>query len=163
MRLGKNRPPRRPSPSPIVLLWGTAEVGIVDPRRFMHARPQRLQSWPSRSTSGSFLLAMFGHAGPVRIDLLVTPEVLRITGGPDVARVNGLRALLADTDAAAVLRVARRCQRAYRKSHGKRRQTFPQVDHDASPFHCRLVTRHLGVAGDLDCCVLLQSAFLSKS
>ena len=120
-------------------------------------------AWLSRPTSGSFLLAMFGHACPVCIDLLVTPEVLRITGGPEISRVNGLRALLADTDAAAFLRVARRCQRAYRKSHGKRRQTFPQVDHDESPFHCRPVTRHLGDAGDLDCYVLLQSDFLSES
>ncbi len=49
---------------------------------------------------------MFGHAGPVCIDLLVTPEVLRITGGSEAALVNGLRPLSADMDAAAFLRVA---------------------------------------------------------
>src|SRR5256886_10207728 len=102
-------------------------------------------AWLSRPTSGSFLLAMFGHACPVCIDLLVTPEVLRITGGPEIARVNGLRALLADTDAAAFLRVARRCQRAYRKSHGKRRQTFPRSEEHTSELQsqsnlvCRLL------------------------
>ena len=36
----------------------------------------------SRPICGSFRLAMFVHAGPVCIDLLVTPEVLRITGRP---------------------------------------------------------------------------------
>src|SRR5437660_3933584 len=87
--------------------------------------------------SGLFLLAMFGHACPVCIDLLVTPEVLRITGGPDAARVNGLRALLADTDAAAFLRVARRRNSADSHRHGKRSQTFLKVNHDESPSSCR--------------------------
>src|SRR5262249_51118548 len=82
---------------------------------------------------------MFGHAGPVRIDLLVTPEVLRIAGGPEVARVNGLRALLADTDAA-FLRVARRCQRGHGERQRKRSQTFLKANHDESPCYCRLVT-----------------------
>src|SRR5437870_13124782 len=92
-------------------------------------------AWLSRPTSGSFLLAMFGHAGPVCIYLLVTPEVLRIAGGPEVARVNGLRALLADTDAA-VLRVARRHNSADSNRHGKRGQTFLKVNHDESPSSC---------------------------
>src|SRR6516165_11850825 len=118
---------------------------------------------PASGILVSFLLAMFGHAGPVCIDLLVTPEVLRITGGPEAALVNGLRALPADMDAAAFLRVARRCQRGDGECQRKRSQTFLQVSHDESPCYCRSVTRHLGVAGELDCCVLLQSDFLSKS
>src|SRR5215831_7399596 len=82
---------------------------------------------------------MFGHARPICIDLLVAPEVLRIAGGPEVARVNGLRALLADMDAA-FLRVARRCQRGHGERQCKRSRTFLQVHHDESPCYCRLAT-----------------------
>jgi hypothetical protein len=84
----------------------TAHGGLV--------RRRAGSGWLSRPTSGSFLLAMFGHAGTVCIDLLVTPEVLGITGGPEAALVNGLRALLTYMDAAAFLHVARRCQRGHR-------------------------------------------------
>src|SRR5262245_60965896 len=76
---------------------------------------------------------------PICINLLVTPEVLRITGGPEVALVNGLRALLANMDAA-FLRVARRCQRGHGERQCKRSQTFLKVNHDESPCYCRLVT-----------------------
>src|SRR6516165_968249 len=94
---------------------------------------------PASGILVSFLLAMFGHAGPVCIDLLVTPEVLRITGGPEAALVNGLRALSADVDAA-FLRVARRCQRGHGERRCKRRQILLKVNHDESPCYCRLVT-----------------------
>ena len=105
---------------------------------------------------------MFGHAGPICIDLLVTPEVLRITGGPEVALVNGLRALLADTDAA-FLRVARRCQRGHGERQCKRRQIFLKLIMTSLLVIVVLSPTHLGVAGELDCCVLLQSDFLAES
>src|SRR6266567_4269773 len=92
--------------------------------------------------SGLFRLAMFGHAGPVCIDLLVTPEVLRITGGPEAALVKRLRAFPADLEVA-FLRVAWRCQRNQRDTHSERSQTFLQVNHDESPCYCRPVTRHI--------------------
>jgi len=104
---------------------------------------------------------MFAHAGPIRIDLLVTPEVLRITGRPEVARVNGLRALLADTDAA-FLRVARRCQRGHGERQRKRRPCFKFIMTSLLVIVV-LSPTHLGVAGDLDCCILLQTDFVAES
>jgi hypothetical protein len=38
-----------------------------------------------------FLLAVFGHTGPIRGDLGDAPGILIILGGPDVALVNGFR------------------------------------------------------------------------
>src|SRR5262245_23544557 len=96
---------------------------------------------PASGILVSFLLAMFGHAGPVGVDLLVAPEVLRITRRPNAALVQGLRPLRADSDAAVVLRVARRCQRGHGERQRKRSQTFLQVSHDESAsFFCRPVT-----------------------
>src|SRR6266511_2747777 len=102
---------------------------------------KRVVSSP-RSACGSFLLAMFGHAGPVCIDLLVTPEVLRVAGRQNTALVNRLRAFRADFDAA-FLCIAWRCERGQRDSHSERGQTFLQVNHDESPCYCRPVTRHI--------------------
>src|SRR5262245_32920368 len=95
---------------------------------------------PASGILVSFLLAMFGHAGPVGVDLLVAPEVLRITRRPNAALVQGLRPLRADSDAAAFLRVARRCQRGHGERQRKRSQTFLKVNHDESLCYCRLVT-----------------------
>src|SRR5215468_8272417 len=81
---------------------------------------------------------MFGHAGAVLINFHVAPEVLRITGGPEAALVNGLRAFA--TDFAATLCIAWRCQRGHGERQRKRSQTFLQVHHDESPCYCRLVT-----------------------
>ena len=50
----------------------------------------------------SFRLAMFGHAGAVGKELLVTPEVLRITRRPNATLVQSLRPLRADSDATAL-------------------------------------------------------------
>src|SRR5258708_7152887 len=44
----------------------------------------------------SFLLAMSGHAGPIQIDVGVTPVVCRISCGQAAALVNGRRACRAD-------------------------------------------------------------------
>src|SRR5262249_28378979 len=44
----------------------------------------------------SFLLAMSGHAGPIQMDLGVTPLVLRISLGQAVALLKGRRARRAD-------------------------------------------------------------------
>src|SRR4029450_2255376 len=87
---------------------------------------KRIVSSP-RSACGLFLLAMFGHAGPVCIDLLVAPEGLRISGRQNTALVNGLRAFRADFDAA-FLCIAWRCQRIQRDSHSKRSQPYTQVN-----------------------------------
>src|SRR6266550_7649818 len=95
---------------------------------------KRVVSSP-RSACGLFLLAMFGHAGPVCIDLLVAPEVLRITGGPEAALVKRLRSFPADLEMA-FLCIAWRCQRSQRDSHSERSQTFLQVNHDESPCYC---------------------------
>ena len=111
----------------------------------MRVRSQRLQSWPS--TSGSFLLAMFGHAGPVCVDLLVTPEVLRISGGPEAALVNGLRALPADMDAATFLRVARRCQRGHGECQRKRSCKINLADERFCSLRCQLMGRINGEVG----------------
>src|SRR6266436_3966495 len=83
-----------------------------------------------------FLLAVFGHAGPVLINLHVAPEVLRIAGRQEVALVNGLCALLADSFRAP-LRVAGRCQRGDGNSYGKGSQTFLKVHHDEFPSNRR--------------------------
>jgi hypothetical protein len=88
-------------------------------RRFGAARPSNARA----SDRSSFRLAMLGHAGAVGIELLVTPEVLRITRRPDAALVQGLRPLRADPDAAA-LGIVRRCQRADGNNDGERGQTF---------------------------------------
>src|SRR5262249_47610096 len=97
---------------------------------------------------------MFGHAGAVLINLHVTPEVLRISGRQHAARVNGLRPLATDFAAAlcvawrcqhayaAALRIAWRCQRAHGEPHGKRSQTFLEVDHDESPFPSIVAPSH---------------------
>src|SRR5262245_6737708 len=92
------------------------------------------------TASGSFRLAMFGHAGAVGIELLISPEVLRITRRPNAALVQGLRPLLADSDAAA-LRIARRCGRADDNNDRERGQTFLKVNHDESPSNLRPVSR----------------------
>src|SRR5258707_13048369 len=103
-----------------------------------------------------FLLATFGHAGPVLINLHVTPEVLRIAGRQEVALVNGLCALLSDSFRAA-LRVAGRCQRGDGNSYGKGSQTFLKVHHDESPSNRRPVTRHIWAsAGELASSALLR-------
>src|SRR6266478_8149667 len=44
----------------------------------------------------SFLLAMSGHAGPIQIDVGVTPVVCRISCGQAVALLKSRRACLAD-------------------------------------------------------------------
>src|SRR5262249_53900186 len=44
----------------------------------------------------SFLLAMSGHAGPIQMDLGVTPLMLRISLGQAVAFLKGRRACRAD-------------------------------------------------------------------
>src|SRR5262245_29247607 len=99
---------------------------------------------------------MFGHAGSVLVPSGVAPKVLRIAFQQTAAFVKRLRAFPADVEVA-FLCIAWRCQHAYGKSHGKRGQTFLQVNHDESPstvFSCRH-TAHLDVAGELGCWVLL--------
>src|SRR5919204_3517960 len=92
----------------------------------------------------SFRLAMFGHAGAVGIELLVAPEVLRITRRPNAARVQGLRALRADPDAAVLrLRIARRCGRADGNNDSEHGQTFLKVNHDESPSSSRPGLRNI--------------------
>src|SRR5215831_11088791 len=76
---------------------------------------------------------MFGHAGAVLKNFHVAPEVLGIAGGPEVARVNGLRPLRTDMDAAA-LRIACRCQCAEGNCDCKRSHSFLQNAHGESPF-----------------------------
>src|SRR5262252_6588672 len=44
----------------------------------------------------SFLLATLGHAGPIQMDLGVTPLMYRISCGQAVALLNGRRACRAD-------------------------------------------------------------------
>jgi hypothetical protein len=51
---------------------------------------------PSPRFCQSFLLAMSGHAGPIQIDVGVTPVVCRVSRGQAVALLNGLRACRAD-------------------------------------------------------------------
>src|SRR5919201_4378601 len=110
--------------------------------RFADAGPRQLLA--VATASSSFRLAMFGHAGAVGIELLVAPEVLRITRRPNAARVQGLRALRADPDAAVLrLRIARRCGRADGNNDSEHGQTFLKVNHDESPSSCRPDLRNI--------------------
>src|SRR6516164_1854865 len=60
---------------------------ILDNRALCYLRHLRCQS---------FLLAMSGHAGPIQMDLGVTPVVQRISCGQAVALLKGRRACRAD-------------------------------------------------------------------
>src|SRR5262245_34489178 len=55
-----------------------------------------------------FLLAMLGHAGPIRVDLDVGPGMLRVLLGPEIALAQGLLPRGAHVILAS-LREARRC------------------------------------------------------
>src|SRR6266550_2764324 len=137
------------------------------PFRAAHAKwagvtPVRGRATKQRSAvataPGSFRLAMFGHTGAIGIELLIAPEVLRITRRPNAALVQSLRPLHADSNATA-LRIARRCGRADGNNDGERGQTFLKVNHDESPSSCRPVSRKdLGAAGGLVCSGLPWSA-----
>jgi len=71
---------------------GDHNEGCVDEAFF--AAQLRLQ--PCDALCQSFLLAMWGHAGPIQMDLGVAPLVLRISLGQAVAFLKGRRACRAD-------------------------------------------------------------------
>jgi hypothetical protein len=80
------------------------------------------------------LLAMLGHAGPIRVDLDVGPGMLRVLLGPEIALAQGLLPRGAHVILAA-LRQAWRCQR--RNGKGKPESncgySFAPNNHGQSP------------------------------
>src|SRR5262249_45898118 len=119
-------------------------------RRYAGSGPADQATLCRRHRPGAFRLAMFGHASAIGVELLVTPEVLRITRRPDAALVQGLRPLRADSDAAA-LGIARRCGRADGNNDSERGQTFLKVNHDESPSNARPVLQTSRGRGGLVC------------
>src|SRR5262249_8914555 len=86
--------------------------------------------WPL--TAALFLLAALRHAGAVRVDLVVAPDVLLILPGLGVAVLQRLRAVAAHSFAA--LREARRRQRRRRKRDGKRGKKRADPHHGRPPL-----------------------------
>src|SRR6516164_2608376 len=82
--------------------------------------------------SALFHLAVFGHAGAVLVDLVVTPDVLLELPGLLGAVVN--RGYPAAAHPFAALREARRCQRRRRKPHGERGYKRADPHHGQSPL-----------------------------
>src|SRR5262249_29081197 len=104
---------RSPTTSPA----GLAPGSIVLPKDFLRSG-WIAGSSPAMTKRTLFLLAALRHAGAVRVDLVVAPDVLLILPGLGVAVLQRLGAAAAHPFAA--LREARRRQRRSRKPHGKR-------------------------------------------
>jgi hypothetical protein len=79
-----------------------------------------------------FLLAMLGHAGPIRVDLDVGPGMLRVLLGPEIALAQSLRPRGAHVLLAA-LREARRRQDGNGKPESNCGYSFVSNSHGQSP------------------------------